>query len=309
MGSEKDTVSVVVPDKNVVVLPDESVVSVTHEQTDVVVVDNESHVSSEETHIHVVTMGQAGPAGYGDADYNRATPVPTTIGGVSAGHTFAGTVQDALDTLFYPYQAPAFSSFSFSQTSPLEVGDTIAAGTKTFTWATSNSSNVQANTIKIDDITASTNLLTGGANDGSEALGIGAITKTSATSHTWRITGTNTNASNFTRDFSVSWQWRRFYGESTTATLVEADVEALRVTGLATNFTGTFSFVGGGYKWIAYPTAWGLKTTFKDTATNLDVAMQAAYTLAITNTFGQTTNYYVHRTTNILGGAINIAVS
>lgn len=309
MGQEKDIVSVVVPEQVVVALPEESVVAFTHEDTDVVVIDKESHVSSEETNIYVVTMGQVGPAGYGDSNYNRATPVPTTIGGVSAGSTFAGSVQDALDKLFYPYQAPAFTSFSFSQTSPLEVGATIAAGSKTFTWATSNSSNVATDTIEIDDVTASTNLHTGGANDGSETLAVGAITKTSATTHTWRITGTNTNAGTFTRDFTVTWQWRRFYGESTTPTADESLVEGLRVSGLASNFTGTFAFLGGGYKYIAYPTVWGLKTTFKDTATNLDVAMQAATTVSITNAFGVAQNYYVHRTLNQLGGAINIAVS
>jgi hypothetical protein len=309
MGQEKDIVSVVVPDKNVVVLPDESVVSFVHEDTSVVVIPEVNHVSSEETQIHVVTMGQVGPAGYGDSNYNRPTPVPTTIGGVTAGHTFVGSVQDALDTLFYPYQAPAFTSFSFSQTSPLEVGATIAAGTKSFTWATSNSANVEADTIGIVDVTGGGTLLSSGANDGTEALAVGAITKTSATGHTWRISATNTNAGAFTRDFTVSWQWRRYYGESVTDTADESLIEGLRVSGLSSNFTGTFAFLGGGYKWICYPTVWGLKTTFKDTATNLDVAMQAAVTVSVTNTFGVVQNYYAHRTTNILGGAINIAVS
>lgn len=293
-------VSVANPEINAVVLDAE---------TQNAILEQQIVVAVEQEDIQVVTMGQAGPAGYGDANYNRATPVPTTIGGVSAGHTFSGSVQDALDTLFYPYQAPAFTSFSFAQTSPLEVGDSIASGNKTFTWATSNSSNVQSNTIIIQDITGGGTLHSGGANDGSETLAIGTITKTSATGHTWRITGTNTNAGNFTRDFTVSWLWRRYYGESVTATADETLIEGLRVSGLASNFTGTFAFLGGGYKWICYPTVWGLKTVFKDTATNLDVAMQAAVTVSVTNAFGVVQNYYAHRTTNILGGAINIAVS
>lgn len=250
-----------------------------------------------------------GGGGGGLDPYIRPTPIPSTLGGAAAGTTFSGTVADALDTLLYPYQAPAFSSFSFSQTSPLEVGDTIAAGTKTFTWATTNSTNVTASSINIVDTTASSTLLTGGANDGTEALAISAITKTSATGHTWTISATNSQAGGFSRTFSVSWYWRVFYGESATGTADEALVEALRVSSLATSINGTKAFLGGGYKYIAYPTTFGLKTTFKDTATNLDVAMAAAQTISITNSFGVTQDYYVHRTLNTLGGAINIAIS
>ncbi len=61
---------------------------------------------------------------------------------------------------------------------------------------------------------------------------------------------------------------------------------------------------------------------FRDSATNLAVAMAGvaegyttpvgvyyAQIVSVTNTYGKTTNYYVFRTRNILGGSINIVVT
>lgn len=78
---------------------------------------------------------------------------------------------------------------------------------------------------------------------------------------------------------------------------------------LATTANGNYAMLGGGYKWICYPTAMGLKTTFKDISTNLDVAMSPVKTVSVTNGFGVTQNYYCHCTYNVLGSSINIGVS
>ena len=248
-------------------------------------------------------------SGGGSETYTNITPVPTTIGGISSGSTFdSKTMTEMWTALLYPYQSPTFSSFSFGQSSPIEVGLTLT-GSKTFTWATTNSSNISSNSISILDITGSATLASGLANDGSEVLNIGTVQKTTATSHTWRISAVNTNSVTFTRDVSIAWQWRRFYGESTTTPLIESEIEALRVSGLATGFSGTYSFVGGGYKYLCYPTSFGTATTFKDQSTNLDVPFEAPYTVNITNVNGIATDYRVHRSTNILGAAINIVVS
>ena len=241
--------------------------------------------------------------------YTNATPVPSTLGGIAAGTTFdAVPLEDLVTDLLYPYQAPAFSSFGFSQTSPIEVGITIS-GTKTFTWGTTNSGNVSPNTLVIRDVTGAADLATGLANDGTESLGIGTVQKTSAASHVWRITGTNTQSDTFTRDQTVTWQWKRFYGESVTTPLDESGIEGLRVGGLASSFAGTYSFSAGGYKYLCYPTVFGTATSFKDASTNLDIPFEAPYTVSVTNTLGQTTDYRVHRTTNILGSALSIVVA
>lgn len=253
-----------------------------------------------------------GNASAGDS-YTNATAMPVTVGGWIAGSTFTSESMQAMwDGLLYPYQYPAFTAFAISgQTTPLEVGDTIAIN-RTFTWATSNSSNVNANSIDLYDVTGSASIATGLANDGSEATSYPAspIQKTSATTHTFRVDGVNSKSETFSRTYTVTWQWKRYYGESTNAgPLTEAQIEALRINGLASGFAATYTFVGGGYKYLAYPAVLGTATSFKDQSTGLDVPFESSYTVSVTNGFSQTTNYRVHRTTNIMGSGISIIVS
>ena len=248
--------------------------------------------------------------GGGTETYTNLTPTAVSIGGIPAGSTFDNmTMQEMWDALLYPYQTPIFSSFTSSMSTPIEVGSTIPAGSVTFLWNTTNSSNIAANSIKIDDITAGNTLASGLANTGTTAISISEITNVMATSHQWKITATNTKGAFVSRTLNVYWQWKIYYGESALTDLIEADVEALRVGTLAANVSGNYSFNAGEYKWICYPTSFGLKTTFKDASTNFDVAMQPALTKSITNSQGVSTNYYCHRTVNKLGGSITIAIS
>lgn len=79
------------------------------------------------------------------------------------------------------YLFPTFSAFNLSAFAPgsiREMGDAYSlSGSQTFTWSTTNSFNVDPNTIGITDVTNS-NVVLGSAlaNDGSEALNIGTIT-------------------------------------------------------------------------------------------------------------------------------------
>jgi hypothetical protein len=258
-------------------------------------------------------IGGAGGGGGGGDTYTNATPVPVTLGGIISGSTFSAVpLTEMFDKLLYPYQFPAFTAFSISgQSTTLEVGDTISAGTKTFNWTTSNSSNVSASSIDIYDWTNSTTVPIASdlTNDGTENISISAVTKTTATSHVYRISGSNTQNTGFSRDFTVNWRWRMYWGTGSFTSATETDIEGLISSSLVSNSTGTFDFGTNGYKYIAYPTSFGLKTGFRDTSTGFDVDMQAADTLSITNTYGATTNYYVHRSTNVLGGSIIITVS
>lgn len=253
----------------------------------------------------------SGVASAGPGSYTNAAATPSTLGGIASGSTFANkTWQQMMDALLYPYQTPSFTTLAITgQSSPVEVGSSIAAN-PTFTWATANATNISANTIQITDVTnANAVLVSGSANDGTQAVTLATITKSTATSHTFRITGTNTNTATFTRDLTIAWQWKRYYGESASASLNETGIEALRVGGIVSGFAGTYSFSAGGYKYLSYPTALGTATSFKDQSTNLDVPFEAATTVSVTNTYGVTTTYNVHRTTNVLGSAINIIVA
>jgi len=268
-------------------------------------------------------IGDQTPGGYliagvggGGGTYTNLSQVPTTLGGIIAGSTFLNVpITEMFDRLLYPYQAPAFTAFAMSgQATTLEVGASIAAGTKTFTWSTSNQTNISANSISILDFTNNTIIAsslsnTGTSNAGTATGDIVAVTKTSATSHVYRITGSNTQNAGFLRDFTVNWRWRMYWGTGSFASAAENDIEGLISSSLVANSTGTFNFGANGYKYIAYPTVFGLKTTFRDVNTGFDVDMQEASTISITNTNSATTDYYVHRSTNILGGTLTIAVS
>ena len=101
-----------------------------------------------------------------------------------------------------------------------------------------------------------------------------------------------------------------YWGTGSFTSATASDITgSLISSSLVTNSTGTFNFGAGGYKYIAYPTVFGLKSTFKDAGTGFDVDMQSAVTTAVSNSFGVGTNYYVHRSTNVLGGTLTITVS
>ena len=103
----------------------------------------------------------------------------------------------------------------------------------------------------------------------------------------------------------------RFSGNSSlvgplTAAQIQALTGSLQTASAATYAYGAAS---GTYKYICCPASFAALTTFKDLSTNLDVPFQASYSVSVTNSFGQTTNYNVYRTTNQLGAAINIVAS
>ena len=110
--------------------------------------------------------------------YTNTTPMPQAVGGYGIGTTFDNAeFKDLMDGLLYPYQYPSFSSFSISgQATTLECGIVISDN-KTFTWVTSNPSNIKSNTISILDVTNSQTLASGLSNDGSEVINLNSITK------------------------------------------------------------------------------------------------------------------------------------
>jgi hypothetical protein len=253
--------------------------------------------------------GPTGATGSSGADlYDNASPTPSTLGGIPSGSTFSSqTMTQMWDALLYPYQVPAFTGFSISgQSTTIEVGATVAAN-PTFNWTETNISNVNPNTTIIRNV--STIIANNVSNTSPYAAIDGSVTKTSATTNTWSIEQTNTHSQAFSRNFTVTWQWRVYYGESTNTPLSEAEIEALRVGNLQSGFAGTYSFQAGGYKYLCYPSVFGTATTFKDTGTNLDVPFESVYTVSVTNANSVTTNYNVHRTSNVIGSAINIQVS
>ncbi len=238
--------------------------------------------------------------------YTNLTAVPTTLGGIEAGTTFSNVpIEDVITNLLYPFKYPAFTSFSISglSTTTYELGYTFPANNYTFTWATSNISNIKPDSITLNGVASL-------SNDGSEIQAVTEITKIAVATHTFSIVGVNIKETTFARNLTLSWKPMIFYGENVIVTIDEVTAKTLRVQNLATSFVGSYSFNTGGYKYILFPKSFGTPTNFKDPSTNLDVAMEEiVQELSITNDFGVTLDYYAYRTKNVLGGAITINVS
>lgn len=265
----------------------------------------------------------AGPSTGGGTYSGTAT---TTVGGITNGDSFSSaSMQDMWDALIAPYAAPAFSSFAISGvSSPVEVGYSFGAGV-TFTWGTTNSGNVAANAITIND--AGSPVATSQANDGTQAVTLGgAVTRTTAGTHAFSIDGVNTHAGTFTRSLTITWSWRLYYGAQAATTLSAAQILALASSALATSYAGSFATAAGGYKYICLADAAGGQiTTVKDAATLLAVPMATSadhanysnvdgggfsYALvSVTNAQGVTSNVRVYRTKNSLGGAVTLVVT
>ena len=256
--------------------------------------------------------------------YTNPAPVPTSIGGILAGMTFSGaSLQYMFDTLLYPYLNPTFSSFSIAgQSTSLEVGNTVAGGARTFNWGTTYSGNIKPNTIKIKNINTNQIISTpasGMTNDGTEVISISSVTRTTAGSQTWTAYATTKKNVTISRNFTVSWFNRIYWGTSTASTLTASGITGLTGTSLTTTSLGTHSFAGGGYKYFCIPTALNNPSLFRDASTNLTVAMAGqsdGYTIlnngyyvqqvVVTNAYGINITYDVYRSKNQLGGAIDI---
>ncbi len=112
-----------------------------------------------------------------------------------------------------------------------------------------------------------------------------------------------------------------YAGTSLNTSLTESQIEALsNYNSVKTGFAGTYNMSAGGYKYFCFATTYGTPATWKDTLNGLNIAMYAGYPntdvngdsydlVSVTNTHGETTDYRVYRSFNILNGAINIAIT
>jgi hypothetical protein len=231
-------------------------------------------------------------------------------------------MQQMFDQLLYPYQAPAFASFSLGFGGLQEIGFTISTG-QTFTWSTNNSTNISPNTISIAGYNLTT--LTGLPNSGSEPVVFtSSVTRSAGDgvgSRSWSIQATNTHSGSFSTSTSIRWDWKMFAGTSTNTTLTANQITGLtNYNSVKTGFAGTFNMSAGGYKYFVFEDVYGSPTTFVDTSNNLNVAMYAGYPntdahgntydlVTVINSYSQAGAYRVYRTLNQLGGTINIAIN
>lgn len=74
--------------------------------------------------------------GSSSTQYDRTTPTTEEVGGILPGSTFSGSIQDALDRIFYPYVGPGATLTSWSQK---EFGDSTGYSFNLSWTATQNS--------------------------------------------------------------------------------------------------------------------------------------------------------------------------
>lgn len=265
--------------------------------------------------------------GSGGGPYNGPSPTNVTVGALLAGTDITGLTPNQIIALMTnTYLAPTFSSFAITGVpATLEVGDSIS-GSKNFTWGFTNSGNVQAGTLDINDVTGSANIVTNTSTASPYAhLFSPAIVRTTPGSWQWQVSATNTNAGNFNRTLTVNWLWMRYYGTSANATLTESQIEALTNATLTSAVAGNYTFATNNYKYICYADYLGDINTIIDTATGFNVPLatssdNAAYsntqgngltyaTVSVTNAFGQTTLYRVYRSKNTLSAASTFQVT
>src|SRR5258706_1189705 len=154
-------------------------------------------------------------------------------------------VQAMLDAAI-EYINPVFTSFTITaEPTVIEVGTTLS-GSKPFAWAITVNSGIVP-TIDIFDNTATSTLLAGTANDGSESVTIATIQLNSnGATQSWKGIGNNTspvgtfNSSNFI----VTSRFYRFYGAASASVTNSAQVRALASSVFQTGAT-TFNLLTG----------------------------------------------------------------
>lgn len=237
----------------------------------------------------------------GSGTYSTPKPIPTTIGGIEAGKEYLNEdITVVLNDLLFPYQYPAFTSFTVNGMSSgsYEVGYTFAGGSRTFAWSTSNSENIVAGSIVLNGVTSL-------ANDGSEVQTTDAITKTTVSTHTFSISATNTKSQTFSKTITLNWGLKRFWGVSPNTSVDDTEILTWS-SDIATSRvkTTTYDCTGGRYFYFAYPSAWGdlNNTKINSLSWNDWVLVKRDFV----NQYGVTIPMNIYRSYNLLNGTITV---
>lgn len=250
-----------------------------------------------------LTSNRAGTSGEGS--YDNLTPVPVTVGGVTAGTTFNGVAFDDVFTdLFYPTIAPSISLSS------LPAGGTREIGTNLASIALSATTVRNTNPITLVEFyrggglirTVPSPLPGGGIETYTDSNPVSSNTTFNA-----RVSdGSSTVVSN---TISFNFLPGIYYGVSNAvinsgAGIVSAFGSGGMVLGSSRAVSYTFdASVGGGanYLYIAYPASFGLpaSTLFNGFA----FTAYSVTTVSLTNASGYTQNYHILKTDSSYNGA------
>lgn len=300
-------------------------------------------------------------------EYSNSLPVSIAqdVGGVEANNNedwapiedppgsgiYRGwTLTEIMNRIFYPYQNPAFTSFKMrsladplvNQGTTLEVGDTLAGGTRQFYW-TFNSyvGNVEPGTLSINDITNPINtgvtnpLINNASITPNASVDIGnPIAKTEQASHSWRASADTTldnpaGQQTFNSPvFTVNWYYRWYWGSSANLTLTPGEIIALNAESPTNgNFNNKRDFLGS-YWYLCIPngvSGWtGLTLWASGGANQVPVLTEpgAPYTntdsagfhyaivsgVQVNGGLGNPIDYRVYRTENFQGPSTDVTI-
>jgi hypothetical protein len=219
------------------------------------------------------------------------------------------------DALLYPYQSPAFTAFNRTGLSSVyEVGQDISIGSQTFSWSNSNDSNIQSNSIYIEQLSPATVTLASNLNpDGSTGLTLTTTTNrtTNGSLSLYRITGTDTQLSNFSTTISATWRTRWYYGRSTNTSITGAEMTGLTNNALVSSVTNDFvTFAAGsGYLYLCVPDTIGQPSDLRDSVAGCfgtNIPYVTLSDITITNPYGISITYKQYRTVNQILGSQNV---
>lgn len=209
--------------------------------------------------------GVVGDGGLGelDTDYVRNTPVPITIGGISAGtYTPSGSIADVLDKLLYPYQNPVVKLTSTVATSTRQLGvDSIDSMVLTATLTKKTSP-----LFKVEFYMGSTLLDTQEYVDGILTYTyeyIGTITDTTTFSAKVYDRNSKTGTSSLTYNF-----YYPNFSYAITSEIVDITIDDISTNGimrLEAKANKTLNFTGVMSRYVfCYPQDWGMLSSIVD---------------------------------------------
>ena len=272
----------------------------------------------EDKRTFVLDYGSGGSSGGGgggastleELKYTNTIPSNIKVGGIEINTTFNEvSLKEILDNIFHEYKAPSFSSFYIENVGTILECGRVLNGQYNLRWTTTNIQNVKPNSIKIMDTTRSEVLMENTTNDSLETITLNNITKNGVQNHIFTISARDIKDNTFSRTFTIRWIFKIYFGESEEETLDSNGILNLRQSLLSENFKTTYSFISGGYKYIAFPTSYGSIATIKDVSTGFEIPVMNLGPVIVQNIYGISTSYHLYRTYNKIGSEINAIVT
>lgn len=257
----------------------------------------------------------------GTTSYDRISTTTVEVGGLPIGSTFSGSIQDALDRIFYPYVSPGASITSWSQK---EFGDPTGYSFNLSWTATQNSNSI-------------TQIIVNGVLQTLSPLS-GTVPATSTHSNTPGLQSTqvyNINVmdgiSSTTSSTTVSWRNKIYWGVLDGTTVGNPDltsfpgsasslgslVSSATILGLNSELSltknKTYTGINGGGKYLifAWPSSVPGSTLPTFTVNGLPntafTSVQSAW--PFTNYWGFVSNYEVWISNTIQNSPLNIIIS